>query len=157
MERCTQRFRGRTLRAISLCSLEAIEHGDSILATIPVPQHRPYQVFGIDETPNERLYAKGLADRQTAFQTCDITHEIHWLRLACMACNPPTMTGRIANLLLAQTVPLHSFLPIQAKVSLIKGFGVEVGEPLCRDGIFAVANQELIDQGKPLRVIVGEY
>jgi hypothetical protein len=47
-----------------VCSLEAYQQGAVLLDTLPPPRQRPYQVFGLDETPNERLYARCLRDRQ---------------------------------------------------------------------------------------------
>jgi hypothetical protein len=44
--------------------LEAYQQGAVLLDTLPPPRQRPYQVFGLDETPNERLYARCLRDRQ---------------------------------------------------------------------------------------------
>jgi hypothetical protein len=82
---CFRRQHGALYQAIQrayaesdfpVCSLEAIQQGDAILATIPVPQHRPYQVFGIDETPNERLYAKCLADRQTVHRSTPVSGQV---------------------------------------------------------------------------------
>ena len=37
-----------------VCSLEADRQQQAILATVPRPRQRPYQLFGIDETPTER-------------------------------------------------------------------------------------------------------
>lgn len=59
-----------------VCSLEARRQGEAILATIPVPQHRHYQVFGIDETPNERLYARCLADRQSVHRSTPVSGQV---------------------------------------------------------------------------------
>ncbi|NER84656.1 MAG: transposase [Leptolyngbya sp. SIO1D8] len=47
------------------CSLESDRQEEAILATVPLPSRQSYQVFGIDETPIEWLYARCLADRQT--------------------------------------------------------------------------------------------
>jgi hypothetical protein len=47
-----------------VCSLEAYQQGAVLLDTLPPPRQRPYQVFGLDETPNERLYVRCLRDRQ---------------------------------------------------------------------------------------------
>jgi hypothetical protein len=82
---CFRRQHGALYQAIQkayaesefpVCSLEAITQGEAILATIPVPKHRPYQVFGIDETPNERLYAKCLADRQTVHRSTPVPGQV---------------------------------------------------------------------------------
>jgi len=62
--------------AFPVCSLEAIEQGEAILGMLPVPVHRPYQVFGIDETPNERLYAPCLADRQTVHRSTPVAGQV---------------------------------------------------------------------------------
>jgi hypothetical protein len=58
------------------CSMEARHQGEAILATIPVPQQRHYQVFGIDETPNERLYARCLADRQRVDRSTPVSGQV---------------------------------------------------------------------------------
>jgi hypothetical protein len=47
-----------------VCSLEAYQQGAALLNTLPPPTQLPYPVFGLDETPNERLFARCLSDRQ---------------------------------------------------------------------------------------------
>jgi hypothetical protein len=47
-----------------VCSLEAYQQGRVMLNTLPSPKQQPYQVLGLDETPNERLFARCLSDRQ---------------------------------------------------------------------------------------------
>lgn len=85
LNRCFRRQHGALYRAIQnaygeselpVCSMEAKQQGEAVLATIPVPQHRQYQVFGIDETPNERLYAACLADRQTVHRSTPVSGQV---------------------------------------------------------------------------------
>ena len=59
-----------------VCSLEAYQQGGMILESIPLPRQRPYQVFGIDETPNERLYAPYLSDRQTVHRSTPVPGQV---------------------------------------------------------------------------------
>lgn len=47
-----------------VCSREAYQQGAVLLNTLPPPKQFPYTVFGLDETPNERRYARCLKDRQ---------------------------------------------------------------------------------------------
>ncbi len=47
-----------------VCSLEAYRQGAVLLDTLPSPTQLPYPVFGLDETPNERVFARCLSDRQ---------------------------------------------------------------------------------------------
>lgn len=47
-----------------VCSLEAYQQGSVLLNTLPSPTQLPYPVFGLDETPNERVFARCLSDRQ---------------------------------------------------------------------------------------------
>ena len=56
-----------------VCSLEAYEQGAAVLDTIPARPQQSYQVFGIDETPNERLYARCLSDRQTIHRSTPVS------------------------------------------------------------------------------------
>ena len=47
-----------------VCSLAAYQQGAVLLNTLPPPTQLPYPVFGLDETPNERVFARCLSDRQ---------------------------------------------------------------------------------------------
>jgi hypothetical protein len=44
----------------------------------------------------------------TAFQTCDVTHEIHWLRLACIAYSQLWLARRLVD---ALPLPWQRYLP----------------------------------------------
>ncbi|MBE9103387.1 transposase [Vacuolonema iberomarrocanum] len=55
-----------------VCSLEAYQQGAALLDTLPPPTQQPYRVFGLDETPNERLYARCLSDRQTIHRSTPV-------------------------------------------------------------------------------------
>lgn len=55
-----------------VCSIEAYRQGAAILSRIPAPQQLGYRVFGIDETPNERLFSPCLADRQTVHRSTPV-------------------------------------------------------------------------------------
>jgi hypothetical protein len=55
-----------------VCSREAYQQGRVMLDTLPVPKQQPYQVFGLDETPNERLFARCLSDRQNIHRTTPV-------------------------------------------------------------------------------------
>ncbi|MBE7381386.1 MAG: transposase [Leptolyngbya sp. SIO1E4] len=59
-----------------VCSLESDKQEQAILATIPLPSRQSYQVFGIDETPTERLYARCLADRQTVHRSTPVPGQL---------------------------------------------------------------------------------
>lgn len=82
---CFQRKYGAVYQAIQasyeesevpVCSLEAYRQGESVLATIPKPQQKHYTVFGIDETPNERLYAQCLSDRQNVHRSTQVPGQV---------------------------------------------------------------------------------
>ena len=47
-----------------VCRREACQQGAVLLNTLPPPRPLPSAVFGLDETPNERRYARCLKDRQ---------------------------------------------------------------------------------------------
>lgn len=55
-----------------VCSFEAYQQGRVMLNTVPAPNESAYQVFGLDETPNERVYARCLSDRQTIHRTTPV-------------------------------------------------------------------------------------
>lgn len=59
-----------------VCSVEAYRQGAAILASIPPMSQRGYQVYGIDETPCERLYASCLADRQHIHRATPVPGQI---------------------------------------------------------------------------------
>lgn len=56
----------------ALCSLEAKEQMQLLLEAVGKAQTRSYQLFGLDETPSKRLYAKCLADRQTVHSSTTV-------------------------------------------------------------------------------------
>jgi hypothetical protein len=45
----------------------------AIAAVVPVPQHRPYWLFGVDVTPVERCHAVTMKDRESVYQPTVIT------------------------------------------------------------------------------------
>ncbi|MEM6435688.1 MAG: transposase [Cyanobacteria bacterium P01_D01_bin.115] len=47
-----------------VCSFEAYQQGRVMLTTLPAPSEDADTVFGLDETPHERRYARCLSDRQ---------------------------------------------------------------------------------------------
>jgi hypothetical protein len=55
-----------------VCSLEAYQQGAVLLNTLPPPTQLPYPVFGLDETPNERVYARCLSDRQNIHRSTSV-------------------------------------------------------------------------------------
>lgn len=55
-----------------VCSLEAYQQGAVLLNTLPSPTQLPYPVFGLDETPNERVYARCLSDRQNIHRSTPV-------------------------------------------------------------------------------------
>lgn len=59
-----------------VCSLEAYHQGHALLEAIPLPSHGRYRVFGIDETPCERLYAQCLRDRQTIHRSTPVPGQL---------------------------------------------------------------------------------
>lgn len=56
-----------------VCSLEAYQQGALLLNTLPAPTSLPYPVFGLDETPNERLFARCLSDRQNIHRSTPVS------------------------------------------------------------------------------------
>jgi len=59
-----------------VCSLEGYRQGQAVLATLPTPPAGRYQVFGIDETPAERLYARCLSDRQIVHRSTTVPGQL---------------------------------------------------------------------------------
>ena len=55
-----------------VCSLEAYQQGSVLLNTLPPPRQLPYPVFGLDETPNERVFAQCLSDRQNIHRSTSV-------------------------------------------------------------------------------------
>lgn len=55
-----------------VCSLEAYQQGAVLLNTLPSPTQLPYPVFGLDETPNERVSARCLSDRQNIHRSTPV-------------------------------------------------------------------------------------
>lgn len=55
-----------------VCSLEAYQQGAVLLDTLPFPTQLPYPVFGLDETPNERVFARCLSDRQNIHRSTPV-------------------------------------------------------------------------------------
>ncbi|MEM6714790.1 MAG: transposase [Cyanobacteria bacterium P01_C01_bin.147] len=55
-----------------VCSLEAYQQGAALLKTLPPLTQLPYPVFGLDETPNERLFARCLSDRQNIHRSTPV-------------------------------------------------------------------------------------
>jgi hypothetical protein len=55
-----------------VCSLEAYQQGSVLLNTLPPPRQLPYPVFGLDETPNERVFARCLSDQQTIHRSTSV-------------------------------------------------------------------------------------
>ncbi|MEM6435183.1 MAG: transposase [Cyanobacteria bacterium P01_D01_bin.115] len=55
-----------------VCSVEAHQQGAVLLNTLPPLSQLPYPVFGLDEPPNERLFARCLSDRQNVHRSTPV-------------------------------------------------------------------------------------
>ncbi|NJK37249.1 MAG: hypothetical protein HC835_11760 [Oscillatoriales cyanobacterium RM2_1_1] len=57
----------------AVCSLEAYKQSQLLLEARGKPQTRSYELFGLDETANKRLYAKCLAGRQAVHSATTVS------------------------------------------------------------------------------------
>lgn len=59
-----------------VCSLAAYRQGAAVVSSLAQSQTGRYRVFGIDETPYERLYARCLSDRQIVHRSTPVPGQL---------------------------------------------------------------------------------